>query len=408
MFVNQNLNTSAMTQKAQTTSSRLLSLDVMRGITIAGMILVNNPGKWDSTYVPLHHASWNGLTPTDLVFPSFMFIMGVSLYLSYSKFNFKLSSQTFSKLLRRSALIFLIGLGLNWLGHFVHGLNGATSAETPFFERIWQAATNVEHLRILGVLQRLALVSFAGSLVVLIFKHKSIPTLIALILLIYWIVIAVTNSFELSSTSIVARIDNSIFGENHLYTLHTVDGTPVRFDPEGFFSTLPGIAHVLIGFLAGKIISKTKENHQRIEKLFILGSILLFVGYLISYGFPINKSIWSSSFVLVTCGISLLMLGLLTWIIDIKGKKSWSVFFESFGVNPLFIYVLAGILAIILNVAGFTYNGEWISLHKFYIGEMLVPIFGDYLGSLIYAISFVCLNWLVGHQLYKRNIYIKL
>lgn len=397
-----------MTHKSQTTSSRLLSLDVMRGITIAGMIMVNNPGSWNYAYAPLRHASWDGLTPTDLVFPSFMFIMGVSLFLSFSKFNFKLTSQTFLKLLRRSSLIFLIGMGLNWLGLFVYGLRGLDNGDLSIAQQIWQAASNVEHLRILGVLQRLALVSFAGSLVVLIFKHRYIPTLIALILIIYWIVIAVTNSFELSSTNIIARIDTALFGENHLYTLHTADGTPVCFDPEGFLSTLPGIAHVLIGFLAGKIISQTKDNHQRIEKLFILGTILLFVGFLISYGFPINKSIWSSSFVLVSCGIALLTLGLLTWIIDIKGKKTWSIFFASFGVNPLFIYVLAGVLAIVLNMAGFMYNGEWISLHKFYFAEVLAPLFGDYFGSLVYALSFVGINWLVGHQLYKRNIYIKL
>jgi len=390
------------------TSSRLLSLDVLRGITISGMIMVNNPGSWGKIYTPLEHAQWNGLTPTDLVFPFFMFIMGVSMYLSYKKFDFRLSGKTFTKLLRRSVLLFLIGLAIGWFSLFCRGLVGLRTEEISLLDKIGQAASNFENLRILGVLQRLALVSFFGSLTVLLFKPKRIPWLIGFILLFYWILMAVTGSYSENDSSLVYTIDRAVLGITHMYTDSLPDGSKVVFDPEGLLSTLPCIAHVLLGFMAGKLISESKDNNQRIQKLFIFGTIILFLGFLLDYGFPINKKIWSSSFVLATCGLASLLLGLLVWIIDIKGKKQWSIFFESFGVNPMFIYVVAGIISILLANIGFTYYGEWLSTKSFIYSQWLSPVFGDYLGSLVFALLFVTLNWFIGHILYKKKIYIKL
>lgn len=397
-----------MTQKTKTAPARLLSLDVLRGITIAGMIMVNNPGSWGKIYTPLEHAQWNGLTPTDLVFPFFMFIMGVSMYLSFKKFNFKLSGKTFTKLLRRSVLLFLIGLAIGWFSLFCRGLVGLRAEEMSLLDKIGQAASNFENLRILGVLQRLALVSFFGSLTVLMVKPKRIPWLIGFILLFYWILMAVTGSYSENDSSLVSIIDRAVLGITHMYTDYLPDGSKVIFDPEGLLSTLPCIAHVLLGFLAGKMISETQNNGEKLQKLFIFGTIILFIGFLLNYGFPINKKIWSSSFVLTTCGLASLLLGLLIWIIDIKGKKRWSIFFESFGVNPMFIYVIAGILSILLSNIGFINYGERTSLHGFVYNQWLMPVFGDYLGSLVFALLFVCLNWLIGHILYKKKIYIKL
>jgi len=388
--------------------SRLLSLDVLRGITISGMIMVNNPGSWGKIYTPLEHAQWNGLTPTDLVFPFFMFIMGVSMYLSYKKFDFKLSGETFTKLFRRSVLLFLIGLAIGWFSLFCRGLVGLRLEDMPILEKIAHAANNFENLRILGVLQRLALVSFFGSLTVLTFKPKHIPWLIGIILLFYWILMAATGSYFENDSSLVSIIDHAVLGTTHMYGEALPDGSRVVFDPEGLLSTLPCIAHVLLGFLAGKLISESKDNNQRIQKLFIFGTIILFLGFLLDYGFPINKKIWSSSFVLATCGLASLLLGLLVWIIDIKGKKQWSVFFESFGVNPMFIYVIAGIISILLGNIGFMYYGEWLSTKGFIYTQWLSPVFGDYLGSLVFALLFVTLNWFIGHILYKKKIYIKL
>ena len=275
-------------------------------------------------------------------------------------------------------------------------------------DKIGHAANNFENMRILGVLQRLALVSFFGSLIVLTFKPKRIPWLIGFILLFYWILMAVTGSYSENDSSLVSIIDHAVLGVTHMYSEMLPDGTKVIFDPEGLLSTLPCIAHVLLGFMAGKLISESKDNNQRIQKLFIFGTIILFLGFLLDYAFPINKKIWSSSFVLTTCGLASLLLGLLVWIIDIKGKKKWSVFFESFGVNPMFIYVIAGIISILLGNIGFMYYGEWHSTKGFIYTEWLNPVFGDYLGSLAFALLFVTLNWFIGHILYKKKIYIKL
>jgi predicted acyltransferase len=388
--------------------SRLLSVDILRGITIAGMILVNNPGSWSFVYAPLGHAQWNGLTPTDLVFPFFMFIMGVSMFLSYKKFDFKFSLDTLLKLLRRSVLLFLIGILLGWLSLSMRQFNSMRGDDIELGQRLWQSVTNLENLRILGVLQRLALVSFVGTSLILLIRPKFIPWLSAILLLGYWLLIGITNSYELSEQSIVAVVDRAVLGVTHLYKETLPDGTRIPFDPEGLLSTIPSIAHVLIGFWAGKLISESKDNAIKIQQLFIMGSMLLFSGFLLDYGFGINKKIWSSSFVLVTTGLASLLLGLLVWIIDIKGHKKWSVFFESFGVNPMFVYVFGTLLSILIGNIGFELQGEWISIKSYLFNHILQPMLGDYPASLVFALLFVTVCWLVGNILYKKRIYIKL
>jgi len=389
-------------------SNRLLSLDVFRGITIAAMVLVNNPGSWDFAYAPLKHSKWDGLTPTDLIFPFFMFIMGISMYLSYKKFDFKFSGQTMIKLLRRAVFLFLIGLFLIWLGLLFKQLNGLRNTETDVIQKIIQAATNLENLRILGVLQRLAIVSFIGSVIVLLVRSIYIPWIIGICLVFYYFIISVTGSYFENDTNIVTIIDRAIIGPAHMYTDHLPNGSKFIFDPLGLLSTIPCIAHVLIGFLVGKIISESKDNNQRIQKIFIVGTIILLIGFLLDYGFPINKKMWSSSYVLVSCGLGSLLLGLLIWIIDIKGYKRWSVFFESFGVNPMFIYVISAILGTLISGIEFSTNDHWTSVKSIAYQNWLNPFFGNYFGSLVFAILFVLINWVVGHLLFKRKIFIKL
>lgn len=397
-----------MEKSTKIAPSRLLSLDVLRGITIAGMMLVNNPGSWSYVYAPLGHAQWNGLTPTDLVFPFFMFIMGVSMFLSFKKFDFRISKDSFVKLLRRSVLLFLIGLAIGWLGLTLRTFNGLRSEELDFFSQLWQSATNFENLRILGVLQRLALVSFFSTLIILLVRPNRIPLLIGLILVAYWLIIAFTNSYEMSEDSLVAIIDRAILGATHMYHDTTASGVRIPFDPEGILSTIPCLAHVLLGFWAGKLLSDTKDLNQKIQKLFVFGTIILFAGFLLDYGFPINKKIWSISFVLTTCGLASLFLGLLIWIIDIKGNRKWAVFFESFGVNPMFVYVVGAVLGILIGNLGFTLNGEFIAFKTFIYNNILQPTLGDYPGSLAFALVFVSICWAVGHVLYKKKIFIKL
>lgn len=390
-------------------NKRLLSLDVFRGITIAGMILVNNPGSWSTNFAPLKHAEWDGLTPTDLVFPFFVLIMGVSMYLSFQKFNFQFSKTTFYKVLKRALLIFLIGLFLNWFNLFFKDFNAlANEGNYSLLDRIGSAILNFENLRILGILQRLALIALFGALSVLLIKHKYLPWFIAGILILYWIIIGSTGSYTPTDQNIIAVIDKLILGSNHLYLDRFSDGSTLIFEPEGIISTLPSIAHVLIGFLIGKRISENPDRNKTVLSIFILGTILLFVGYLWHYGFPINKKIWSSSYVLVTSGLGALGLALLIWLIDIRNKKKWTVFFESFGVNPMFIYVLSYVLAILLNNITFTVNQQWYSLKSFVYQNCIIPFFDGYTASLVFAIFFVLINWGVGHILYKKKIYIKL
>ncbi|SFK47599.1 acyltransferase family protein [Proteiniphilum acetatigenes] len=381
-------------------SGRLLSLDILRGITIAGMIMVNNPGSWSYVYTPLGHAHWHGLTPTDLVFPFFMFIMGVSTFMSLRKFRFEPSKAAIWKIVRRTILIFVIGLALGWFGQLCRGLASG--------ESFTQAATHFDTLRILGVLQRLGLAYGFAALIAIFVKSKYLPWVIALLLLGYFLILQFGKGFEMSEQNIIAVVDRELWGTDHMYKDTAPSGERIAFDPEGLLSTLPSIAHVLIGFLFGKLIVDNKENHTRVEKLLIWGTVLAFAGLLLQYGCPINKKIWSPTFVLATTGFAAQLLGLLIWIIDINKKERWSRFFHAFGVNPLIVYVFAGVFATLLSNISFTVQGEVISIKGFVYEMLLRPWAGDYFGSLLYALLFVTACWLFGYILYKRNIYIKL
>ncbi|MBB4034945.1 putative acyltransferase [Dysgonomonas hofstadii] len=385
----------------QKTNNRLLSLDVLRGLTIAGMILVNNAGSW--RYQPLSHAAWDGLTPTDLVFPFFMFIMGISTFISLRKFNFECNKPTLFKILKRTVVIFLIGLGLNWLSLSFRTFHNLSAEEMGFGERFIKAITNFEYIRILGVMQRLAITYGATALIAILVKHKYIPYIIVTALIGYFLLLFFGNGFEFSENNIVSTLDRAILGTKHMYK-----DSGMAIDPEGLLSTIPAIAHVLIGFWCGKVLLATKDNNERIQYLFIAGAIMTFLGFLLSYGCPINKKIWTPTFVLATCGMASTLLALLIWIIDIKGYKKWSVFFESFGVNPLFIYVMAGVVSILLVNISFIYNGDAISIRDFIYQACIQPYCGNYFGSLVYALLFVGFNWVIGNILYKKKIFIKI
>lgn len=359
------------------TPKRLLALDILRGITIAGMILVNNPGSWGHVYTPLEHAAFNGLTPTDLVFPFFMFIMGISTYISLRKYNFTYSHATLRKIVKRTVVIFCIGLFLNLLAKsvFTHHLN-------------------FEELRYLGVMQRLAIGYGVTSLVAIMVKHKYFPAIILVTLAVYFLLLAMGDGFNLSATNIVARFDVWALGTSHMYH----DGG-MAFDPEGLLSTLPAVCHVMVGFYCGKLLFSAKDNDEKIQRLFLVGTILTFAGFLLSYGCPINKKVWSPTFVITTCGLASSFLALLIWIIDIKGYQGWCVFFRSFGVNPLFIYVFAEIMGILLGATGAS---------VFIYEKVLVPVLGNYPGSLAYALLYVLFCWSIVHILYKKGIYVKI
>lgn len=334
--------------------------------------------------------------------------MGISTYISLKKYNFEISYSTIWKILKRTILIFLIGMAIGWFSQFCYYW-GSAPDNLGSSEKLWNAIWTFDHIRILGVMQRLGICYGVTAIIVLIINHRYIPYLIAILLAGYFILLFCGNGFAYNETNILFIADRAILTPAHMYN-------PNVLDPEGVLSTIPAIAHVLLGFCVGRLMLESKKiNKDRTDmlnshliKLFLIGTTLTFAGLLLSYGCPINKKIWSPTFVLTTCGLASSFLALLIWIIDVKGYKKWSIFFEAFGINPLFMYVLGSILAILFGSISFPWEGGNISIHGFLYKLILMPIFGETSGSLVYALLFVGINWCIGYQLYKRKIYIKL
>ena len=374
---------------------RLKSLDIMRGLTVALMILVNNGGE--QNYHILTHSKWNGLTPCDLVFPFFLFMMGMSTYLSLRKTEFKPSLIIYKKIAKRTILLFLIGLSINWFD-MICSDNGLDFA----------------HLRIWAVLQRIALCYGIVSLLAIHINQRYFVHIILGIIIVYMGILAFGNGYAYdASVNIIAQADLHFFGYDHLYHKSPVD-------PEGLLSTLPAIAHTMIGFLCCKYISIAGQNvHSKIKFLKISGLIMLILGFFLSLiGFGINKRIWSPSYVFVTCGFAAWVLSLLIQWIDrseisaegkieanaermtIKTKENpITVLFLSFGMNPLFLYVLSEFLAIVFGTYGI--KDDLLGLIRNVISD-------EYLVSLTYALFFVAIHAAMGIWMYQKKIFIKL
>ena len=366
-------------------SQRLLSLDVLRGLTVAGMILVNN--GYGESFEMLGHSKWNGMTPCDLVFPFFLFIMGISCYLSLSKNHFTATPQVLRRVIKRTVLLFAIGLFINWFDNAIEG-------DLLCFG----------HLRIWAVMQRIALCYFFVSLFALYANHRyTIPTIIVL-LAAYTLLLIIGNGYaEDASVNILAQADLQLFGYDHLYHKSPVD-------PEGLLGTISGVAHVLIGFYCGKLIKQKETIGDKALAVFTVGTVCIIVGYLLTYGLPLNKRIWSPSYVFVTCGLAALLQALfINKERSVKNedcataKPSFftlhSSFFRVFGVNALALYVCSELLAILFGHFGVSeviYN----ALHS--------VIVWDKWASLAYALTFVAINYAIGYVLWKRNIFIKL
>ena len=394
------------------TTSRILSIDILRGLTIAGMITVNNPGSWSYMYAPLEHAEWNGLTPTDLVFPFFMCVMGMCIYIAMRKFDFACNRATVYKIVKRMVLIYLVGLAIVWFSAFCRRWNNPQEG-ADFFSQLWYMVWSFDKLRLTGVLARLAVCYGITALLAITVRHKHLPYIIVGMLLAYFVILMAGNGFAYDETNILSIVDRAVLTDAHMYHDNGID-------PEGLLSTLPSIAHTLLGFIIGSLLfrkadagtqqldARTNITLTKVVPLFVVGTSLLFAGYLLSYGCPINKKVWSPTFVLVTCGLASMLLALFTWIIDVKGKKKWSKFFEVFGVNPLFLFVLSDFFAIVFGAFTFPVGDNQMNVIGFVYSQLLSPIFGQYGGSLVYSLLFIALNWVIGYQLYKKKIYIKL
>ena len=381
-------------------TKRLLAVDILRGITIAGMLLVNNPGSWGDLYAPLAHAEWIGLTPTDLVFPFFVFVMGVSMYFSLRKFYFKPSKSLMFKIVRRTVVLFLIGWLVQWFGLM---LRSFYDPEVHFFTNMFAK------LRILGVFQRLALVYFFGSIIAVLFKQRFIPWIIGLILVVYAIILGTGHGYDFSLNNILSQIDLKVLGEDHMYH-ESAYGMKLALDPEGLLSTLPCIAHVLIGFMVGKCLVDIHDNRDRIVQIAVWGSVMLLVGWLLQYGIPCSKKAWTTSYVLITCGMASCILAMLIYAIDIKGHNRWCRFFQSFGVNPLFCYLVGTILAIVFGRVQFGVDaaGNTRTIHSMIYDACQWFMPTPEAASCLYAVIFVFITWCFGYILYKKKIYIKI
>ncbi len=366
---------------------RYLALDVFRGMTICLMIIVNSPGG-DIAYAPLHHAHWNGFTPTDLVFPSFLFAVGNAMAFVMYKYESRGSSAFWNKTVRRTLLIFLLGYLMYWFPFFQHAAGGGLELK-PFAET-----------RIMGVLQRIALCYFFASVILHYFSLKKALWIGAGILLLYWLLAYVFGTpgdpYSLSGNADL-KLDMALFGPAHLY-----HGEGVPFDPEGVLSTLPAIVNVIIGYWAGMLIRRLGNSYETISKLMLAGTLCLFVALFWGMAFPINKKIWTSSYVLLSSGIDLLILAALIYYIEILKRHRFTYFFNVFGKNPLTIYLLSelALTTLYLIPAGGTSLQEAIYQGLTYIAS---PVNA----SLLFAILFMLFCWSVGYVMDRRKIYIR-
>ena len=367
------------------TNSRLESLDVFRGLTVAAMILVNNPGSWSQIYSPLEHAPWNGCTPTDLIFPFFLFIVGVSIHFAYrAKAEAGLTQKIFLKIIRRTLIIFSLGIFLSLFPKFDFSV-----------------------VRIPGVLQRISLVFFFCSVLYLTTNWLTQIRIAAILLVGYYLVMTfvpvpgVGPANLEPTTNLGAWLDLSLM-EGHLWVQSKT------WDPEGLLSSVPAIATGIIGMLTGKLISEIKEPGVRVSWLFFIGAILIFLGLGWGLFFPINKSLWTSSYVLYTAGIAMQFLAACHWLIDVHGIKAWSKPFTWYGMNAIFVFVASALLVKTLSRIKIA-DGEgeisvWSYFYKAGFESWLAPINA----SLLFAITLVSFFGAILWWMYRKKIFIKI
>ena len=374
-------------------ASRFLALDVFRGLTVCFMIIVNTPGDGATAFAPLLHANWHGFTPTDLVFPSFLFAVGNAMSFSMDKYRALGDAAFFGKVLKRTVLIFILGYLMYWFPFFV--VENGQLILKPF-----------STTRVMGVLQRIALCYLFASLLLRLFSTRGVMIAGIILLFGYWLILlayGAPGEVYGMQTNAGFYFDKFILGENHLY-----HGEGVAFDPEGLLSTLPSIVNVIIGYYAGLFIQKKGKTYETVARLFLAGGVLICLALIWNPYFPVNKKLWSGSFVLLTTGIDLVIIAGLIYLVEIQksgiSERGWTRFFTIFGKNPLFIYLLSELLAILMyqiNVSKKQSVFSWINNVFF---QRVAP---GPAGSLLFALSFMMVCWSVGLWLDKRKMYIR-
>jgi predicted acyltransferase len=397
---------------------RYYSLDVFRGATVALMILVNNPGSWAYIYPPLEHAPWHGLTPTDLVFPFFLFAVGNAMAFVMPRLQEGGDALFWKKIVKRTLLIFGVGLFLSWWPFF-----SWKDGQLVFIH--WVNPTNPSNgVRILGVLPRIAIAYFFASIIIYYLRLKGAFYLSLVLLLGYWLLCWLANPADPYSRMgwFGTDIDKMILHLPHMYK-----GEGYPFDPEGLMSTFPAIVQVIFGYLVGHYIQNkgkgaqgadtaaTYNPYQMITGLYVAGVALLVTGYCWDGVFPINKKLWTSSYTVYTTGLATVTLATMIYLIEIKQLKGWLTrFFDVFGKNPLFVFALSAFLPkglrLIripdhLNDKGeMVYISPWNWLYE----RVLVHIPGaPEIGSLVFALCVITFMWAICWWLDKKKIYIK-
>lgn len=374
---------------------RLVSLDFFRGATVAAMILVNNPGSWSHIYGPLEHAPWHGWTPTDLIFPFFLFIVGVSIVLAFTKARAKGAedSDLLKKTLIRAAKIFGLGLAL---------------AAFPYltFSPNFGLHQNLIDIRIPGVLQRIAICYAVGAFLFLYTKPKTQLYTLGGLLVGYWMLMMLVpvpgygaGAIGDAEGNLAAYIDR-FFLTGHMWK--------TNWDPEGFLSTLPAIGSTLIGIWTGRMLMKDKDTEaSRTLQFFVWGFILIIIGYCWSWIFPINKNIWTSSYTLFTGGQAMCFFGLSYWFIDVKEKQKYTDWGVAFGLNAITIFFLSGIVGRLLYMITFNAGGTTYTLKGWLYEEIFRSVASPINASLLYAITWIILLYLLAAWMKKKKIIIK-
>ena len=385
-----------MTESATAkTSSRLLSLDVFRGATVAGMMMVNNPGSWSNIYPPFKHAAWNGWTFTDLIFPFFLWIVGVAMTFSFSKRveqgadRNKLMLHT----LQRALSIFAIGLFLNG---FPFGL--------IFGHQFSWAA-----IRIPGVLQRIAICYLVAGSIVLYTNRLWQIRWTVIFLIVYWILIKMVPVPDFGPGVLEAKGSLAWYIDSILLSGHTWAGAPAPgFDPEGIFSTLPAIATTLFGVLTGHFIRSDRTQHEKTAWMFVFGSGLIFMGLLMDNWLPINKNLWTSTYSVFMAGLAMNIFAFCYWIIDVKGYKGWTKPFQIYGLNAITMFAIAGLvgrLTVLIKWTGA--DGNPIALKTWYYQTFFLWIGDPMFASFLHSVAFMLGLYLIAWVMYKYNIILK-
>jgi predicted acyltransferase len=365
--------------KSLTRTRRLISLDIFRGLTIAGMILVNNPGDWSYVYGPLRHAEWNGWTPTDLIFPFFLFIVGVSMVLSFQARRERGDSRGKLMLhsLKRSAIIYAIGFFL---------------AAFPYFD--------LRTVRIPGVLARIAVVYLIASALVLYTNRKALIGVSVGLLVGYWLVMTRVHGFDLTPDgALSAWLDRKLMYE-HLWVKH-------RWDPEGLLSTAPAVVTTLLGVFTGEFLRSARTAGQKVRGMFAAGAIGLALGELWGVWFPINKNLWTSSYVLFTSGFALALLAMTYWIVEIRGWKKWGAPWLWYGSNAITVYALSSFTGKCSIVFHTTWQGKDVLWKTRLYQQLFAPLAQPIHASLLWALAYVVVFLAVAWVMYRNKIFIK-